>query len=50
MSVIANGLVAVVKQDCETCVMIEPILAQLAADGISVYSQDNPDFPAPPRR
>ncbi|MDE0941204.1 MAG: thioredoxin family protein [Alphaproteobacteria bacterium] len=46
MSVIANGLVAVVKQDCETCVMIEPILAQLAADGISVYSQDNPDFPA----
>ncbi|MBT3535634.1 MAG: thioredoxin family protein, partial [Rhodospirillaceae bacterium] len=45
MSKIENGLVAVVKQDCETCVLIEPILAQLAADGMPVYSQDNPDFP-----
>ncbi|MDA1101723.1 MAG: thioredoxin family protein [Proteobacteria bacterium] len=42
----ADGLVAVVKQDCPTCVLIEPILAQLAADGITVYSQDDPDFPA----
>ncbi len=46
MDVIANGLVAVVKQDCPTCVLIEPILAQLAAGGITVYSQDDPDFPA----
>ena len=46
MNAIKNGLVAVVKQDCETCVMLEPVLAQLAADGTMVYSQDNPDFPA----
>jgi len=46
MNAIENGLVAVVKQDCETCVMIEPVLAQLAGDGMAVYSQDNPGFPA----
>ena len=46
MDVIADGLVAVVKQDCPTCVLIEPILAQLVAGGITVYSQDNPKFPA----
>ena len=46
MDVIADGLVAVVKQDCPTCVLIEPILAQLVAGGITVYSQDNPEFPA----
>ena len=45
MKMIKNGLVAVVKQDCETCVLIEPVLARLAAGGMAVYSQDNPNFP-----
>ncbi len=46
MNTIENGLVAVVKQDCQTCVLIEPVLARLAADGVAVYSQDDPGFPA----
>ncbi len=46
MNAIENGLVAVVKEDCQTCVLIEPVLAQLAADGMTVYCQDNPAFPA----
>ncbi len=46
MKTVENGLVAVVKRDCETCVLIEPVLAQLAADGMAVYSQDDPAFPA----
>ena len=46
MDAIENGLVAVVKEDCQTCVMIEPVLAQLATGGMAVYSQDNPGFPA----
>lgn len=46
MNAIENGLVAVVKEDCQTCVLIEPVLAKLAATGMAVYSQDNPGFPA----
>ena len=46
MDAIENGLVAVVKEDCQTCVMIEPVLAQLATGGMAVYSQDSPGFPA----
>ncbi len=42
-----NGLVAVVKRDCETCVMVAPVLAELRAAGVAleVYSQDDPAFP-----
>lgn len=45
---LADGLTVVVKQDCPTCVLVEPVLAQLARAGIplSVYSQDDPAFPA----
>ncbi len=44
-----DGLVAVVKRDCETCVTVVPVLRQLAADGtLTVYSQDDPDFPGDP--
>jgi hypothetical protein len=39
-----DGLVAVVKQDCPTCRLVEPVLAGL--DGVRVYSQDDPAFPA----
>ena len=41
-----DGLVAVVKRDCPTCVMTAPVLGELARRaGITVYSQDDPAFP-----
>ncbi|MEY2421851.1 MAG: hypothetical protein QOI95_1918 [Acidimicrobiaceae bacterium] len=42
-------LVAVVKRECPTCTLIEPVLKQLdATDGIelTVFTQDDPMFPA----
>ncbi|RMH79849.1 MAG: thioredoxin [Actinomyces sp.] len=42
-----DGLVAVVKRDCPTCVLIAPVLETLAAAGeLTVYTQDDPAFPA----
>jgi hypothetical protein len=38
-----DGLVVVVKRDCPTCQLIEPVLGQLP---VTVYSQDDPSFPA----
>ena len=38
----------VVKKDCPTCALIEPVIRQLAAscgDSLRVYVQDDPDFP-----
>jgi hypothetical protein len=44
-----DGLVAIVKRDCETCVAVVPVLRQLAAGpGLTVYTQDDPDFPDDP--
>lgn len=41
-----DGWVAVVKRDCPTCRLIEPVLAQLAgAAGLVVVAQDDPSFP-----
>ena len=41
-----DGLVAVVKRDCPTCVMAAPVLGELARRaGLSVYTQDDPAFP-----
>ncbi len=40
-----DGLVVVVKRDCPTCTTIVPALEALAADGITIYSQDDPAFP-----
>jgi len=41
-----DGLVAVVKRDCPTCVMAAPILGVLARHGgLTVYTQDDPSFP-----
>jgi hypothetical protein len=41
-----DGLVAVVKRDCATCVLVTPVLAHLAAQGsFAVYTQDDPTFP-----
>ncbi len=42
-----DGFVAVVKRDCPTCTLIEPVLVQLceAAALVTVVSQDDPTFP-----
>jgi len=46
-----DGLVAVVKRDCPTCLLVVPVLQQLAASTvITVASQDDPDWPADVRR
>jgi hypothetical protein len=44
-----NGIVAVVKHDCPTCILVAPVLAELAAAGVPVtaYTQDDPAFPPP---
>ena len=42
-----DGFVAVVKEDCPTCVTVGPVLAGLVGRlPLTVYSQDNPSFPA----
>ena len=43
----SDGLIAVVKRDCPTCTLIEPVLQQLSAGGepLVVYCQDDPTFP-----
>jgi hypothetical protein len=47
-----DGLVAVVKRDCPTCVLVSPVLAdlerRLAEQGsqLTLYTQDDPAFPA----
>jgi hypothetical protein len=39
-------LIAVVKRDCETCRLVEPVLAQIRARApLALYSQDDPGFP-----
>jgi hypothetical protein len=41
-----DGLVAIVKRDCPTCVLVAPLLADLAKRApLTVYSQDDPGFP-----
>jgi hypothetical protein len=46
---LADGTTVVVKRDCPTCVLIEPVLRQLAAAGpLTVLTQDDPSFPAMP--
>ncbi len=44
-----DGIVVVVKEECETCRMVVPVLGQVAA-GVEthVYVQDDPDFPGDP--
>lgn len=45
-SVPPNGLVAVVKRDCPTCELIEPVLADIEArSSLTVFTQDDPAFP-----
>ncbi len=41
-----SGLVAFVKRDCPTCVLVAPVLAEIAAKTkLTVYTQDDPAFP-----
>ena len=49
MSTLPDGIVIVVKEECATCQTVVPVLQQLAeATNLTVYSQDNPDFPTSP--
>ena len=42
-----EGLVAIVKRDCPTCVLVAPVLEDLASRAdLTVITQDDPDFPA----
>ena len=43
-----DGLVAVVKRDCPTCLLTAPVLASIHQAGVPlvVYSQDDPTFPS----
>ena len=42
-----DGWVVVLKRDCPTCLLVEPVLQQLHAAGrLTAYSQDDPGFPA----
>ena len=45
-----SGLVVVVKRDCPTCRLVEPVLSELAQRGVdvTVVSQDDPGFPSSP--
>ena len=45
---LTDGIAIVLKRDCPTCVMVEPVVAQLVASGarVHVLSQDDPTFPA----
>ncbi|HTN79163.1 MAG TPA: thioredoxin family protein [Acidimicrobiales bacterium] len=42
-----EGIVAVVKAECATCVLVTPVLRQLRQAGVplTVYTQDDPGFP-----
>ena len=41
-----DGLVIVVKEECETCRMIAPLLTSIAEHGsLTVFTQDDPKFP-----
>ena len=46
-SSLPDGLVAVVKRDCPTCVLIAPVLDDLSTrvETLTVYTQDDPTFP-----
>ncbi len=47
--VLPDGIVAIVKRECETCTTIVPVLRELAGQvGLTVYTQDDPSFPGDP--
>jgi hypothetical protein len=40
--------IVVLKKDCPTCALVEPVVAQIQASGcnLEIWSQDDPSFPA----
>ncbi len=41
-----HGLVAIVKRDCPTCVLVAPVLQEiLQRSDLKIYTQDDPGFP-----
>lgn len=48
MKDLPDGLIAVVKKECQTCSMIQPVLAKLAGGQtpLTVFTQDDPAFPS----
>tara|TARA_R110002072_G_scaffold8842_3_gene43939 strand:+ start:16578 stop:18017 length:1440 start_codon:yes stop_codon:yes gene_type:complete len=48
MSKSEPDFIVVVKKDCPTCMLVEPVIAELQATGqsIHIWSQDDPGFPA----
>lgn len=47
MTTLPDGLAVVVKRDCPTCEMVEPVIRQLAKAGkITIISEDDPSFPS----
>ena len=48
MPLLPDGVHAIVKRDCPTCVLVAPVLALLSQDGTlsTVASQDDADFPS----
>ena len=47
-----DGYIAVVKRDCPTCLLVEPVLKSIEDAGrtLVVYTQDDPNFPAVQQR
>ena len=47
-----DGLIAVVKRDCPTCLLVEPVLQAIenADHPLTVYTQDDTNFPAVKQR
>ena len=47
MKTLPDGLIAVVKRDCQTCELVAPVLGALEGGGtpLTVYTQDDPTFP-----
>jgi len=46
MNALPDGLIVFAKRDCPTCVMVAPVLRDLAGRAeLTVYSQDDPTFP-----
>lgn len=43
---VPDGLLVAVKKDCPTCVMVDPVIGQLADSTLTVISQDDPAFPS----
>jgi hypothetical protein len=46
--VLPDGFVVIVKRECATCQMVEPVLAHIASatNSLTVYTQDDPNFPS----